>query len=100
MKISKIQIRPYRIKLKKPFVISLGTQTHAENVVVVIDTDEGITGYGECSPYMMINGESDETCVVVGKYLAKGLNGTDPIDLDGTHRLMDGIIFGHTSIKS
>ena len=34
-----------------------------------------IRGFGECSPYMSINGESIDTCFIVGQYLAKVLKG-------------------------
>jgi len=61
MKICKIVLYEMPVKLKKPFVISLGAFHFANNVVVVVHTDEGLTGFGECSPFMSINGESMET---------------------------------------
>lgn len=98
--IKSIEIYQSRIALKEPFKISLGTLTHAENVIVVIRTNVGITGYGECSPFMTINGESMETGFVVAQYLAKILKGKNPLDIEGCTRLMDGVIFGNSSIKS
>jgi L-Ala-D/L-Glu epimerase len=67
---------------------------------VVIHTSGGYTGWGECSPYMTINGESIDTCFIVGQYFAKALKGKDAMDLEHCSRLMDGIIYANTSIKS
>lgn len=98
--IKKISIYKISIPLKKPFVISLGPIYNADNIIVTLETKSGLTGTGECSPFMTINGESQETCFAVGQYLAKGLKGKDATDIAGNHDIMDRIIFGNTSIKS
>lgn len=98
--IREIEICQSPIKLKEPFVISLGPLTHAENIVVIIRTSEGITGFGECSPFMTINGESMETGYVVGQYLAKVLVGKNALDIEACTKEMDRVIYANTSIKS
>jgi o-succinylbenzoate synthase len=98
--IRQIELYKLSIPLKEPFTTSLGTETAAENVLVKIITGEGITGFGECSPYMPISGESQDTCFTVGQYFAKALKGKDPLDIEGCIELMDKIIYGNTSIKS
>lgn len=98
--IQNIHIYASKIKLKEPFIISLGTLTHAENVIVIIETDKGITGTGECSPFMSINGESMETGMVVGKYLATVLKGKNALDIEACHAAMDKVIYANSSIKS
>src|SRR5210317_1967529 len=100
MRITDIEILPYSIQLKEPFVISLGAATHANNLALKIKTDEGLVGWGECSPYLPINGESSETGLVVGGYLKKALLGMDPLNIAGVHEIMDKVIFGNSSIKS
>lgn len=100
MKITASEIYLSRIRLKKPFIISLGRFDYAENVMVIIRTDQGISGYGECSPFMSINGESAETCLVVGQYLARALKGSDPLMIEPCAALMDATIYGNSSIKS
>jgi len=100
IKIERIELYRLCIPLKEPFVISLGTIYNAENVVVVIHTDQGITGFGECSPFMSINGESAGTGLVVGSYLAKALIGKNPLLISGHIAEMDKIIYGNSSIKS
>lgn len=88
------------IPLKEPFVISLGPIHQVQNVVVIIRTEDGCAGYGECSPYMSINGESVDTCFIVGQYFAKVLKGANALDIAGAHVLMDRTIYANTSIKS
>ena len=88
------------IPLKEPFVISLGAQYNAESIIVVIKTENNFTGYGECSPYMSINGESVDTCFIVGQYLAKVLNQKDALDIKKCLQAMDKTIYGNSSIKS
>ncbi len=88
------------IPLIEPFVTSLGVDDSAHNVLVKIETHEGITGFGECSPYMPINGESQDTCFIVGQYFAKALIGKDPLQIEDCISIMDKIIYANSSIKS
>ncbi len=75
-----IEIYKLLVPLKEPFVISLGAINEVQNIVVIIRTTDGCTGYGECSPYMTINGESMDTCFIVGQYFAKVLKGKNALD--------------------
>lgn len=98
--IQQVELYKLSIPLKEPFVTSLGTDVSADNVLVKIITNRGIIGFGECSPYMPINGESQDTCYMVGQYFAKALKGKDPLQIEDCTNLMDKIIYGNTSIKS
>ena len=98
--ITSIEIYKLLIPLKEPFVISLGTQFNADNVLIVIKTNENITGFGECSPYMSINGESVDTCFIVAQYLAHSLKGNNPLQIEDCILAMDKVIYGNQSIKS
>ncbi len=98
--IKQIEIYKSPIRLKETFVTSLGPLDFAENVIVIIKTNNGITGFGECSPFMSINGESMDTCYVVAQYLAKSLIGKNALDIEQCSLLMDKTIFANTSIKS
>ncbi len=100
LEITSIEIYKLSIPLKQPFVISLGPQYDADNIVVVINTNTDIKGWGECSPYMSINGESMDTCFIVGQYLAKALKGKDPLQIEECTKAMDRIITRNESIKS
>lgn len=97
--IETISLYKLLIPLKEPFVISLGAVDNAESIIVIIRAG-GFTGYGECSPYMSINGESIDTCFIVGQYFAKVLKGKNALDLKGAVEAMDKTIYGNSSIKS
>src|SRR3954468_4237641 len=95
-----ISIYKLFVPLKEPFIISLGPIHHVQNIVVVIKTKGGITGFGECSPYMTINGESVDTCFIVGQYFAKVLKGKNALDILECCTAMDKTIYANYSIKS
>ena len=87
--ISQVELYKLSIPLIEPFITSLGKDEYAHNVLVRISTAEGLIGFGECSPYMPINGESQETCLVVGKYLATALQGKNPLNIEKCVQIMD-----------
>jgi L-alanine-DL-glutamate epimerase-like enolase superfamily enzyme len=100
LEITQIRLYKLSVPLKEPFVISLGTIYTVENVIVVIDSSDGISGFGEASPFMTINGENQGTCFLVGQHLAKTLKRKNPLDIESCVKAMDKIIYANTSIKS
>ena len=98
--IKEVALYKLRIPLIEPFITSLARETHVENVVVTIRTSNGITGFGECSPYMPVNGESMDTCFMVGQYFGKLLKEKDALDIESCLQAMDRLIYGNSSIKS
>jgi L-alanine-DL-glutamate epimerase-like enolase superfamily enzyme len=98
--IQSVELYKLFIPLKEPFVISLGPINDVQNVIVIIRTKDGCAGYGECSPYMTINGESVDTCFVVGQYFAQVLKGKDALAIEDRIADMDKVIYANSSIKS
>ncbi len=98
--ITKISLHKLSIPLLEPFITSLGRDDDAKNVVVRIETDSELVGFGECSPYMPINGESQDTAYVVGQYLAKALLNMNVLEIASIHDRMDAVIYANDSIKS
>jgi L-Ala-D/L-Glu epimerase len=98
--IHQVEIFKLSIPLIEPFITSLGKDEAAENVIIRIKTEDELTGFGECSPYMPINGESQDTCFSVGQLFARLLKGKDALDIEKCIRCMDKAIYGNTSIKS
>ncbi len=95
MKISSIEISFLRVPLKKPYVLSAyyGTLYDTCPIVVKVETDTGITGYGETDPLGLFTGETPETVVsVLRHYLAPALIGADPTNIAGLHKIMDGTV--------
>lgn len=59
----------------EPFTISRGTISSAFNFLVVVELQNGLKGWGECSPFPMLVGETQESCFEHGKWLAALLVG-------------------------
>ena len=53
-----------------PFQIATGTMYHAQNLFIRVETDEGLTGVGECSAFPLITGESQATCFEMAREFA------------------------------
>ena len=100
MVIQRITLIPIRIPLIEPFIISLGPLTHAENVVVRMESSNGIIGWGECSPFRTIHGETIDTCMTIGTELASQVIGCAIETPEQLLQSMDKAIYGNTSIKS
>jgi len=98
--IKKIEIFTLAIPLHRPFIISLGAIKSAENVIIKIRTSTGIVGFGECSPFAIIQGETAETAAAVGSYFAKYLIGENALDIAKNLAAMDKLMYGNRSIKS
>jgi L-Ala-D/L-Glu epimerase len=98
--ITKIEIIKLNIPYKEPFVISLGVIPEATNVVVRIQTSEGITGTGECAPFVYIVGETQETVFELAKKVGKMLLGKDPFAIGERLFEIDRAVKGNPTMKS
>ncbi len=58
--VKKIKLYKYSVPLKGEFRISFGTTLKAEGLIIVLEDDEGIKGYGEASPASKILGTTPE----------------------------------------
>jgi len=100
MKIAKISIYPLEVPLSEPFVISLGTITHARNLLIEIQTDFGLTGMGECSPYSFINGELPEGQLAIAPVLARLWIGKSAFEIENRMAELDDLLIGNLALKS
>ena len=98
--IKQVDIYKMDIPLLEPFVISLETITHANNLLVCITAEDGQQGFGECSPYRRIAGETQESGYAVAPLLAKVLIGMDALAVHPAVGAMDRAIAGNRCIKS
>ncbi len=99
MTIKHIEIYRFSIQME-PFSIATGTMTVAPNVLVQIVTDHGLSGWGECSPFPVITGESQDTCIAVAKHFSQLLKGRDALDIEGNMALLNSVIAGNSTAKS
>ncbi len=61
MKITAIHLYAIRLPLRDPFVISYGSYSDMPSIIVKMETDEGIIGYGEGVADDHVTGESWES---------------------------------------
>ena len=105
MKITRITLYTYNIPLKAPITISLGTIDAARNMLVQINTDEGLTGWGEGSPFWMIVGETQASGLAAAQDMARLLigestRGRDPLDIEGCMNTLLRYLPGHPTTRS
>jgi L-alanine-DL-glutamate epimerase-like enolase superfamily enzyme len=99
MKITSIETKKINLELYKEFKISFATIKNIENVIIKISTDEGITGYGEAAPFAPVTGETADTVIPVLELLKPGLMGSNPLEIETIHSLMNNVVYGNTSAK-
>lgn len=80
MQITSIDIYKYSIPMV-PFTIATGTMHYAQNLLIRVHTNEGITGTGECSAFPMIVGETQATCFEMAKEFATIWKQKNPLDI-------------------
>jgi len=101
MQITSIDLFPFSIPLKEPFVISLETITHAHNLLVRINTSEKeIFGWGESSPFRTINGETNQSQLALAPILAREWIGKNPLLIEDRMTELHKALFGNLSLKS
>ncbi len=98
--ITQVEIFKLNIPYKEPFVISLGIIPEATNVVIRIHTSTGLSGTGECAPFVFIVGETQETVFELAKQVSKLLVGKDPFAIEDRLAEIDRAVKGNYTMKS
>ncbi len=104
MEIERITLHQYEIPLEEPFVTALKPIPELERVLVEVETDEGIVGFGEAAPAYEVTGETQgSTMAVLEDVLAPLVVGTDPLAIerriDEMWALVDGSPTAHAAIE-
>ena len=89
MKITGINVRQVEVPLIEPFRISLGVITHSKSAIVSVETDEGLVGYGEGAPGILITGETLAGTAECIRAFERDLIGVDPTDLEKVYWILD-----------
>lgn len=103
MKITRITVYHCDLPLSEPYYLSGGRLRfdRLDSTFVRIDTDEGLTGWGEGCPwghtYLPAHGGGIRAGLAL---LAPALIGQDPRSVDHINRLMDVQLPGHPYVKS
>ncbi|MFO1443316.1 dipeptide epimerase [Bacillus sp. Bva_UNVM-123] len=90
MKITSINLYVIHLPLHVPFIVSYQTYDYMPSVIVRIETDEGIIGYGEGVADEHVTGESAESVLQILKHtIGPVLIGQNPMEIEKIHELMD-----------
>lgn len=101
MIIKKITTLPFKARLKNPFITALRRVDYLEDIIVCIECDNNLKGYGECAPTVAITGESKESIRTAITTLSKAIIGRDIVDdFDIIITTIHKSIQGNTSAKS
>ena len=103
MRISRITCWQLDLPLREPYFLSGGQLRfdRLDSTIVRIDTDEGLSGWGESCPwghtYLPAHGGGVRAGIAI---LAPAILGLDPRGLDHVNAVMDVTLPGHPYVKS
>jgi o-succinylbenzoate synthase len=101
MKITDIRFGMLRVPLKTPFKTALRTVDAVEDIVVMINTDTGHTGYGEAPATAVITGDTHGSIVeAIRHYISPRLLGADIADLNHITHLIQTAMEKNSSAKA
>ena len=101
MKITNIRFGMLRVPLKTPFKTALRTVEQVEDVVVMMDTDTGHTGYGSAPATAVITGDTHGSIVdAIRHYIAPRVIGQDIANLNRITTLVQGAMEKNSSAKA
>jgi L-alanine-DL-glutamate epimerase-like enolase superfamily enzyme len=104
MKIVKIRALKVSMPFRRPFVVWRGVAKTKDHAIVLVETDEGITGIGEASPFLYYAPETQEDVIsTIDHYISPLLEGKDPFQIevidDLFHKTIDGHHFSKAAVE-
>jgi L-Ala-D/L-Glu epimerase len=90
----------FDIPLKSPLSIATMSVESAENVLVRLETGDGVVGWGEASPYRAITGETREIALAAAGALKTLLLGRNPLETGALSVLMERHLPRNTTMRS
>lgn len=100
MRISKIEAIGISIPMVKPVKMSFEEVRGANNVVVRLETQEGVVGWGEAGSAPSMTGETLQGMVAAVRHLAPRLEGMDADDISAVMARSDCYLYGNAGAKS
>jgi len=100
MKITAIHTSILKAPLKTPFVTALRRVEALEDLVVIIECDNGLLGYGEGAPTPQITGETIGSMMATIAFIKPHLLGREVEDFDGLLKAVHTLIVKNTTAKS
>jgi len=100
MKIKNLTTTIFKAPLKTPFITALRQVENLEDIIVIIECDDGTIGYGEGVPTPAITGETFESMYSAFNYIKNSIIGMDIDDFDDILYKLHNSIAKNTTAKS
>ena len=90
-----------RVPLRTPFKTALRTVAAIEDVVVIIDSDDGRSGVGAAAPTAVITGDTRESIIAaIGGHIGPALIDRPEADIDSLCRIVQSALPHNSSAKA
>jgi muconate cycloisomerase len=100
VKIKSIEPIAVSLPMLKPVIMAAETVHRADNVLVRIEADTGVVGWGEAASAPGMTGDTLESIVAAVHFLETALLGHDPADINGALMAMDRRMYGNGGAKA
>ncbi len=98
--IDKMRIYRFDIPLRDVFTIATMSLSTAQNLLVELTTNAGVSGWGEASPFHSIAGETQGINIAAAKDLRQIVVGKNPLAIQALVQQMDAYLPHNSTLKS
>lgn len=101
MKITEIHISEINIPLTTPFKTSRRTVNSINDLIIQINTNTGLLGFGEAAPTAVITGDTKGSIIcAIRDYIGPAIVGMEVENIDGIMKKLHSCIYRNTSAKA
>jgi L-alanine-DL-glutamate epimerase-like enolase superfamily enzyme len=100
MKIKSVEPIAVSLPMKKPVFMAGVEIRQADNVLVRVEADNGIVGWGEAASAPTMTGETVESMMAAVAYLVPAVEGREAGDIGGTVAAMAHAMYGNSAAKA
>jgi L-alanine-DL-glutamate epimerase-like enolase superfamily enzyme len=100
MLITRITVGEVKIPLKVPFKTALRTVSQVHDLVLMVETDSGLTGYGSATATAVITGDLIDSMRAGLDLLVPKLLGRKLLDFNALLRTLHHGLVHHSSLKA
>lgn len=101
MKITDIRVGVLKTPLKTPFKTSVRSVSEMTDIIVRLETSDGVVGWGSAPPTAKVTGDTEGSIpCAISAYIAPVILGMDAEDLDACLDALGGSLFHNASAKA
>ena len=100
MKIKHIEPIAVSLPMKKPVIMAREEVTRADNVLVRVEADNGVVGWGEAASAPTMTGETVESMMAAIRYLTPAVETRSAEDIAGALAAMTSRMYGNNAAKA